>query len=178
MLTAFLLAGSVLLGQAKKTEEVKETKKEIKAEKKALKKLEEKAGISTTAKLNFDLDFGKVSDVQWKKGMYFFEATFTQNAQKLTAYYDPEGILVGTTQAKKFADLPEKAQKEIQTRYKDYTPGPVLFYDDNETNDTDMLLYGEQFHDADNYFIEMVKGPSKIILMINPSGVVSFFKQL
>ncbi len=62
--------------------------------------------------------------------------------------------------------------------YKDYTIGPVVFYDDNEANSTDMILYGEQFEDADNYFVELSKGTKKIVVQVSPEGVVYFFKQL
>jgi len=41
-----------------------------------------------------------------------------------------------------------------------------------------MILYGIQFEDADNYFVELSKGTKKIVLQVNTDGVVFFFKQL
>ena len=35
------------------------------------------------------------------------------------------------------------------------TVDTVIFFEDNNVNDTDMLLYGNQFSDADNYFVEL-----------------------
>jgi len=39
-------------------------------------------------------------------------------------------------------------------------------------------LYGVQFEDADNYFVELSKGIKKNVLQVNTEGVVCFFKQL
>ena len=53
-----------------------------------------------------------------------------------------------------------------------------MFFDDNEWNETDMILYGNQFADADNYFVELKKDNKEIILQVNPIGNVSILKQL
>jgi hypothetical protein len=96
----------------------------------------------------------------------------------MKAYYDYEGNLVGTTQKKAFADIPVKGQEEIKTKYKDYTIGDVTFFDDNEFNDTDMILWGLQFDDRDLYFVELTKGTGKIIVQVDAEARVSFFKKL
>jgi hypothetical protein len=174
----FLLALSVLQIQAQESKKAsKETKTELKSERKALRKLE-RNGVSITAKNSFYADFGDVSNVMWKNSSYFDEATFTKNGQKMTAFYDFDGILVGTCTPKTFADVPVKAQQKIKTKYKDYTAGPVIMFDDNELNESDMMLYNIQFQDEDNYFIEMTKDNHKIVLRVNNSGDVFFFKEI
>ena len=157
--------------------QMKGSKKELKSERKELKKLKG-SNVSELTKTHFYTDFGDVPNVDWKRIDTFDQASFTQNGQKMKAFYDEDANLVGTTSVKSFADLPEKGQKEIKTKYKGYTPGPVIFYDDNEVNETDMILYGTQFDDADNYFVELTKGAEKIIVMVNPTGYTSFFKKL
>jgi hypothetical protein len=175
----FMFAASIMMGQTTKTEkvQVKETKKELKTEKEALRKLEDNM-VSDKAKTNFYTDFGNVPNVQWRKSTYFYEASFTKGGQPITAFYDFDLKLVGTTSHKTFADLPASGQKEIKTRYKDYTIGPVVFFDDNEANDTDMYLYGVQFADAANYFVELTKGTNKIVLEVNPEGGIAFFTEV
>jgi hypothetical protein len=96
----------------------------------------------------------------------------------MKAYYDAEAKLVGTTTQKTFADLPVVAQKEINKKYKGYRTGDVIFFDDNEKNETDMIMYHMQFDDADNYFVDMKKDAKEIILKVDMGGSVSFFKQL
>ena len=53
-----------------------------------------------------------------------------------------------------------------------------MFFDDNELNETDMILWAIQFDDKDLYFVELAKDANKIIVMCNLEGEVSFFKQL
>jgi hypothetical protein len=175
----FLFVLSVLVGQAIKAEnpQTKETKKEQKSEKKALKRLEGNK-VSEIAKDNFKTDFGAIPDVQWKRAGTFDEAVFTKNGKQMKAYYDIEGMLVGTTEPVTFAEVPMKGQQEIKTKYKDYTVGPVIFFDDNEKNETDMILYGVQFDDEDNWLVELIKGTKKIVVKVDKTGLVTFFKEL
>lgn len=157
----------------------KEVKKELKAEKKAerkeIRKLEGNQ-VSFQAKDHFFSDFGNIAGATWVRGARFDEVTFTKDGKTMTGYYDYNAELVGTTTGKVFADLPAKAQKEIKNRYKGYVTGAVIMYDDNESNDTDMLLYGAQFEDADHYFVTVEKGGKETILMVSMDGAVSFFK--
>ena len=100
-----------------------------------------------------------------------------ENSQ-MKAFYDINSKLVGTTQTKTFADVPIKGQEQIKKDYKDYTVGTVIFFDDNEANSTDMILYDIQFDDADNYFVELSKGTKKIVVQVNTEGDLFFFKDL
>jgi hypothetical protein len=157
--------------------ELKTEKKELKGERKALRKLEGST-VNVISKNSFYADFGNLPNVKWKRTAYFDEAIFTKDGKEMKAYYDFFGKLVGTSSYVTFADVPVLGQKEINKRYKDYTIGQVLFFDDNEFNESDMLLYNSQFDDEDNYFVELAKGNNKIVLKVNTSGVVNFFKQL
>lgn len=152
-------------------------KNDTKNERKALRKLEG-TKVNDKVKTSFLADFGKIPDVQWKRMDTFDEVSFTRNGKKMKAWYDYDAKLVGTTSQVSFAEVPAGGQKEIKAKYKDYTVGPVVFFDDNEANDTDMILYGAQFDDADNYFVELSKGKDKIVVMIGTDGNVSFFKNL
>lgn len=128
----------------------------------------------------FQTDFGNVPDVSWEKDQSFFVASFKKNGKKMQAYYDDMSKLVGTTTPETFADLPMYAQKNIKKYYKNYTVDKVTFFKDNTANDQNMLLYGVQFEDADNYFVELTnKTDNKsIVVQVNPQGQVFFFKDL
>jgi hypothetical protein len=41
-----------------------------------------------------------------------------------------------------------------------------------------MILYGNEFEDEDNYFVEMTNGRKTIVLQVNMEGNVSFFKDI
>jgi len=40
------------------------------------------------------------------------------------------------------------------------------------------MLYGAQFEDADNYFVELSKDKNKLVLQVNNEGIVFFLKKL
>lgn len=157
--------------------EIKNEKKAIKVERKELHKLEGSV-VSDLSKDAFLADFGDIPNVKWKRAHYFDEAIFTKDGKEMKAYYDISSKLVGTSSIKTFADIPTNAQKEIKEKYKDYSIGEVVFFDDNEGNETDMLLWDTQFDDADNYFVPLTKNNKTIILEVNLKGDVAFFKQL
>ncbi len=152
-------------------------KKDPKIKKVSLKK-HESTMVGDIDKSQFYSDFGKIANVQWQRTPYFDEATFTKDGKTMTAYYDYDEDLVGTTSVAKFSDLPASGQKEIQKIYKGYKIGPVIFFDDNEANDTDMLLYGTQFEDEDSYFVELTNTNNKIVVHVTSDGNVYYFKQL
>ena len=181
--TAFLFTVSLVFGQniKEEKEKINETKKELKVEKKELKtekdaqKKLDGDDVSYQSKEHFMLDFGNVPDVKWERDGIFDRATFTKDGKEMRAYYDFEAGLVGTTHHVTFADIPEKGQSKIEKDYKDYDVQAVIFYNDNEVNDSDMILYGTQFAHEDNYFVEMAKDNKMIILRVNPSGEVFYF---
>jgi hypothetical protein len=175
----FLFSLSVVYGQTKETEkaQIKDTKKELKTERIALKKLEGTI-VSEKAKSNFKVDFPDAANAQWKRVNTYDEVVFTKAGHQMKGYYDIDGNLVGTTELKTFADVPVKGQKEITTKYPGYTPGQVIFYDDNEANETDMILYGIQFDDVDSYFVELSKGTKKLAVQVLMDGQVMFFTDL
>lgn len=159
----------------------KAIEKELKTEKKAGRKEHHKLEgnqVSSRAKDHFLTDFPAITDVKWERGDQFDEANFTKDGQTTTAYYDYNSNLVGTTTNKKFTDLPANAQKEIKKQYKNYVPGAVVMYDDNETNSTTMYFMGNQFEGADHYFVTVSKGKQEIVLMVTTDGQVTYFKQV
>lgn len=176
--TAILMAAAVhAQTEASLKSAIQSEKKVKKDDRKELRKLEGK-DVSYRSTQAFFADFGNLPRATWKRTPTFDEVTFTKDGVTQTAYYDYDAKLVGTTTRKTFSDLPANAQKYIGRKYAGYTRGPVIFFDDNELNETDMILYGNQFDDADNYFIELSRGTEKIILNIDTAGDVSFFRKM
>ncbi|HEX7847761.1 MAG TPA: hypothetical protein VF476_18305 [Chitinophagaceae bacterium] len=152
--------------------------REVRKEDRDIRKEDRKIEISYQAKQNFYKDFPGASNIGYMKGKDFDEIVFTLDDQVKKAYYDMDANLVGTTQQVAFGELPAKARKEIANHYKSYTVDNVILFDDNEADETDMVLYGNRFEDRDNYFIEMVKEGKRIVLQSTPSGDVSFFAEV
>jgi hypothetical protein len=130
-----------------------------------------------TTEQNFLVQFPEATNVSWKRDG-FEEASFTMNGKNMKAFYDYNNELVGTTTPVSYDVLPAYAQTYIEKHYADYTTGAVLLYDDNEYNDTDMMLYGNTFEDEDNYFVELSNNEKKIVLQVNMEGLVTFFKDI
>ena len=158
--------------------DLKMEKKELRKEKKELRKLEGK-DVSYQSKAAFNVDFRNVSNPVWKRGTYYDEVTFTnRQGKKMTAYYDYDAELVGTTMHKNFSELPASAQKYINGKYSGYITEDIVFFKDNQENETEMILFGDEFDHVDNYFVELKKGKEEIILRADPVGNVSFFKKM
>ena len=156
----------------------KEKRLEIRTVHKEIRKLAEN-NVSDFSLKSFDANFGnKSSNVSWTRTKMFDEATFMKDGHEITAYFDENGRLVGTTSRVSFRDIPALAQKKINKTYKNARIGKVIFFDDNELNDTNMIMFGIQFDDADNYLVEMTQRIKRFILDCNTKGNVAFFKQL
>ena len=152
-------------------------KTEVKHVKKPPKKLFGEV-VSTRSKDNFVVDFGNLPDVLWRRSSLFDEATFLKDGKNMTAYYDFESKLVGTTTHVSFSELPLKGQNELKSRYKDYKIEEVILFDDNEINETDMVLWENPFEDVDNYFVVLTKEQEKLIVRVDTEGYVYYFKKL
>jgi hypothetical protein len=182
-----LIAVVVLLAEAAIPSNAKESSHDKKSgipsvrndphSKKARKKMKAKE-VNMLSENHFLSDFGNIPDVTWERTSEFDQATFKKDGKKMIAYYDPESNLVGTTTDVKFADLPKNAQKEINSKYKNYTVGAVIYFDDDERNETNMILYGTEFEDSDNYFVELSNNQNNIVLEVTTWGNVSFFKKI
>ncbi|MGB8489424.1 MAG: hypothetical protein WCE64_00050 [Bacteroidales bacterium] len=171
LLMTGLFAVSMIQGQ---TQQKAKAQNKATMQEKPLKKLYGPE-INQAAKKSFAIDFGNVPDVKWRRSDYFDEARFTKDGKAMVAFYDSDGILVGTTSDSNYADLPKKGQEEISSKYKDYVPGTVIYYKDNEMNTSNMILYNQLFDDEDNYFVELSKGNKTIVVTVSPEGNVNFF---
>lgn len=160
-----------------KKEEYKAKKEEKKEERKAMRKLEG-SEVSMQAKEAFRGDFSDVSAVSWKRGPYYDEVTFTKDGVSQTAYYDFDAELVGTIIPKSFSALPASAQKWINKKYAAYQKVRTILFDDNEENESDIIMYGDQIDGSDMYFTELKKGNQTIILKVTTDGNVAFFKEM
>ena len=150
--------------------ETREAKKELRKERRA----ENRKLVSGFIMDQFARDFPAADNVIFCKTKNFDEVSFTQDGKELTAYYDANSKLVGTTEQLTLAALPENAQKKITEKYAGYSITDVIKFDDNENNDTGMILNGTALGDADNYFAELKNGDKAMVVKIDMTGDVSF----
>ncbi len=129
------------------------------------------------AEQHFETDFPDATNVTWKK-IGIEEASFTLNGKEMKAFYDYNNDLIGTTMPVSYLDMPAIARNYIAKHFSDYTTQSVILFDDNEYNQSDMVLYGNAFADTDNYFVELSNNNKRIVLEVNMEGLVTFFKDL
>jgi hypothetical protein len=139
------------------------------------KKKESRWEPSRATAFAFSEDFPKAKYVTWSYGA-FDEASFLDDDVIKTAYYDKDNNLVGTTTDMDADALTAKVRERINKMYPGYTIEKVVFFDDNEANETDMSLFNQSFEDEDNYFPLLIKGSKQIILKVTTKGAVSFFQ--
>jgi hypothetical protein len=155
----------------------RETRKDIRKERRA----DNRTQVSYVTKSKFAVDFPNARNVRFIRTKDFDQVSFiTGEGERkiLTAYYDIESNLVGTTQNKTFADLPENSQKEIQKRYAGYKTLDVIKFVDDGENERDMTLFNNPFDDADAYFVELAKANQTIVVKVDQAGYISYFKDL
>lgn len=163
--------------------ELRHEKRELNAEEREVRK-EEKASrrneVSYMTKEQFETDFPEAKNPVFTMGKNFEEVSYMLNDRRFIAFYDADSKLVGTTTAKQINDLPLRAQKRINGKYKNegYSVAAVILFDDSEANTTDMFMYDQQFNDADIYFVELRKAGKKLVLQVDMNGNVSFFKSI
>jgi len=155
----------------------KEKRIEKRGDRRELRRLEG-TKVSNTSIKNFKMDFSKATDVKWTRTSNYDIASFNLKNQDLKAYYDSEGQLIGTTQFKTIEDLPEKGQRVLNEKYKDFKIGQIMYFNNNDINKSPMLLWGTEIIDHSSYFIELSNTSKKMIVYVDPGGNVKLFKQL
>jgi len=154
---------------------------EIKKELRSERKKSEKAVISkvnAASVKSFMNEFGNLTNVTWMKNDDYDEAIFTRDGHTLNAYYNNEGLLVGTTTLKSFADLPQKGQENLKILFWNYTVQQVIWFQNNAGNTKPMRLWNTQINESNNYLVEMLYGFRRIVLYVDPDGKISLFKRL
>ena len=159
------------------SQEEKDIRKEKQTDRQELRNLRSEE-VSNATRQQFYQDYGIRTQAMWKKDGNFDVATFALNGATISAYYNPNSELVGTTTNKTWADLPARTKQQIAKKYPGYSEVAVTLFNDNEANKSDMILYGERITDPNNYFIEMVKNGKKIVLKSDKAGDVSLFRNL
>jgi hypothetical protein len=126
----------------------------------------------------FTTDFPDAKDVHFTRVKGLNKMSFTQDREKMSAYYDAAGQLVGTIHEELFADLPGNAQKEIQHKYPDYAIAGVVKFDDNESDDPEGGFYGRSTDDSQNHFVELRNDRKVILVKVDLSGEVNYLTTL
>ena len=130
--------------------------------------------VGGPTKSQFANDFPDAMNVHFESTKDFDKISFMQGSREITAYYDYQSQLIGTTEKKAFADLPQHAQKAILEKYAGYAIADIVEFNDNQSNGTETILYGSSHDDGDNYFLELKTNGKAILVKVDLSGRVDF----
>jgi len=125
--------------------------------------------ISLSVQKRFQQDFGSFPVVKWEKTNSFARATFAKDGSLVTAWYNKESKLVGTSSVKSFSDMPGQVQERILSTYNDYYIVSVLGFEAVNSN---------RPNGASSWLVELSNGTGKIIVKVNVSGETSLMKKI
>lgn len=75
------------------------------------------SSVKTKVQNHFSSSFSKAQDISWTSNGKFQQVNFVLNKEKVTAFYDTYGDLVGTTKDLGFDKLPKSAIEYITSTY-------------------------------------------------------------
>lgn len=119
--------------------------------------------VNSRALQHFKTNFKDAASIEWKAGNDYAKASFVWNNQRMEAFYDVNGELIGTSRAITLSNLPIAAQQKLQDKYDGYTATEAIEFDNVK--------------DGLNYYVSLVKDNTKIVLQVSPSGQVEVFKK-
>jgi hypothetical protein len=124
------------------------------------------ASISKKVNAHFRSSFSNASEISWTKTEKFNKASFLIDNEKIEAFYDTYGDLIGTSKSIQFDKLPKSAIETITSKYTfpDY-----------------QVLECIEFVNADNeknYYVSMDKNDATVVLEITKKGMVSLYNKI
>lgn len=127
----------------------------------------------------FNSDFNGAQDVVWTITPTSQKADFTIDGTKKTAFYSLTGTYLGVTQEVAYKTVPTAAQKDITEEYAGYTVGQVIKFQASEDNSSSFYrTLAVDAPETTDYFVDLKKGDSEVLVRVNERGSVYFFKQV
>lgn len=121
--------------------------------------------VSVNAKVmeHFNASFSKAKNVNWNASDRFERVSFVLNNEKVNAFYDLNGELIGTSKNIAFDKLPKAAIETITTKYTfpEYSLKDCIEFE-NASNEK-------------NYYISFEQKDENVVIEITKAGAVSVF---
>lgn len=126
----------------------------------------------------FSSDFADAENVSWTITPTSQKADFFVDGVKKTAFYNLLGTYLGLTQEVAYKAIPAPAKKTIAADYKDYTVGQVIKFESADGNSTATNAFAVDQPEALDYFVDLKKAGSEILVRVSAQGSIYFFKQI
>jgi hypothetical protein len=118
--------------------------------------------VNTRAQHNFNYDFKGAENVNWTVKSNFAKADFIMNGEKMEAFYNLNGEMIGTSKNITLNELPTSAKRLLARKYNGYTITEAI-----------------RFNGADEagYYISGENDKEKIILKVSEDSQVSVYQK-
>ncbi len=119
--------------------------------------------VNSFALKNFNTQFTHASDVSWTTSENYIKAVFLNNNERMEAYYNSTGDLIGTSRSINTEVLPTSAKRTLAKKYDGYTVKEAIQFDGTEES---------------AYFISLENDQESVILKVAENQQVSTIKQV
>ena len=110
----------------------------------------------------FQNEFTTATEVEWKASTDFYVASFSMNGQRVNAYYNTDGNLMGITRNITSAQLPVGLQNSMKKNYSTYWISNLFEVANNE---------------GTSYYVTLENGSKKIVLQSSNGSDWSTYKK-
>ena len=117
--------------------------------------------VSYRVQNNFKSQFNQAQKVNWSVKSNFTKATFEEAGQKIEAFYDLNGNMIGTSRNITLNELPTGAKRAFAKSYGGYTVKEAIRFEGTE---------------EDAYYISAENEKENVILKVSNDRNVSVFR--
>jgi hypothetical protein len=117
--------------------------------------------VSYRVKNSFETLFNNAQNVEWATKENFIKASFILDDQKVEAFFDNNGELIGESRKIEFKKLPANAVRKIKKDFASYTVTESIQFDQN----------GER-----SYYVSLSDGAKQHILQVSLLGSIDIYK--
>lgn len=118
--------------------------------------------ISFRTDNNFHTQFDKAQNVSWTIKDNFTKASFDMNGEKLEAFYNLQGEMIGTSRNISITQLPAEATKAFTKHYGGYTLKEAIHFEGTE---------------EDAYYLSAENEKEALVLKVSNNSNISIFKK-
>ena len=97
----------------------------------------------------FKTEFARAEEVEWTIGQDYYKAAFGMNGQRVFAFYNTDGELMGLTRNINSSQLPVKLQTNLKKNYNSYWISDLFEVSNN---------------DGTSYYVTLENGDNKVVL--------------
>ncbi len=110
---------------------------------------------------SFETQFKDASNVEWSTGKEYTKATFVLKNEKMEAFYNLNGEILGTSRTASLDELPVRSKRAFAKKFKGYTVKEAIRFEGT---------------DESAYFISAENEKGSVIFKIEDNGTVSMKK--